>query len=454
MNNLIIPLGARCTEVHDESLYTGYAASKSEPKTAQEVSEIVKQCRARGEQITVSGSLTGLNGAAAPTGCHSMSTKKLKDMVYNRDNHTVLVGSGTTCREIEQFVLQQSNKTREFGVAPTEKTATIGGALSFGSTGLRSFRHGPVSSFVEEIEYCDAYGELKILSSDSLFQFIGSEGMLGVITRVTLHTIHRKPVVWGLMFFFPQESIATTFIDKIADSANLETLEFIDRACFELCEQYKPEMSALARIPVMPEGQVCGVLLELHAETEEDAESAAQTLMEEAESFLSDPDLAWAMVGDEVETLRAFRHAIAECINVEIAKQHEKDARIKKMLIDISWKQTNRNTIVEFYRKVLQTSGLRAFLYGHLGTFSLYAEIIPNSYEEYLKGLDLMDFCYKKAINSGNIAFAEFGIGKLNKHLFCQNAKVDELNQKLRIKRKYDPEGVFNPGNMIENVGR
>lgn len=454
MNNLIIPLGAKSTEFHDESLYTGYALSKSEPKTAQEVSEIVKQCIAGGEQITISGSLTGLNGAAVPSGCHSMSTRKLKEMVYNRGNDTVIVGSGVTFGEIEQFVLKQSHSTREFGVSPTEKTATIGGALSFGSTGLRSFKLGSIASFVESIEYCDAFGDLKTISSEALFHFVGSEGMLGVITQATLRTIQKKPVVWGLMFFFPQESLAVSFVDSITSCEGLETVEFIDKSCFDLCEHYKEDMSSLAAIPAMPEGQCCAVYLEIHAENESSAEESAQILMEKAELCQGNSDLAWAMVGDEVEKLRAFRHAIAECINIEIAKRHEKDARIKKMIIDISWKHTSRLAVLDFYRGVLEHAGLQALVYGHLGIFSLYVDIIPNSYDEYLKGMKLIDYCYKKAINSGNIAFSEFGIGKLNKQLFCKNAKVDELNQKLKIKRKYDPDGVFNPGNMIENVGR
>ena len=144
----------------DESLFTGYALSYSSPKNVEDVCEIVKYCSQNSITITPRGALTGINGAGTATYNHSMDFQKLNTITYCTEDDTLWAEAGATFAEIEDTVRKQSNLLREFPASPTEKSATIGGALSFNACGLRSYKYGSVADFVTEIEYCDANGVL------------------------------------------------------------------------------------------------------------------------------------------------------------------------------------------------------------------------------------------------------------------------------------------------------
>ena len=186
---LIHPL-SDSNSVRDESFFTGHPFSASSPETADEVRQVILCCAAHGITITPHGGLTGINGAGTATNNHSMNLQHLTGVSYRAKDNTLWALAGTTFSEIETSVRKESNMTREFPASPTEKSATIGGALSFGARGLRSYKYGSVSDFVTELEYCDCNGNLHLCSaSDSNFHdLLGSEGMLGIITGVRIRT--------------------------------------------------------------------------------------------------------------------------------------------------------------------------------------------------------------------------------------------------------------------------
>lgn len=453
MENLIKPYKAGSNEIHDESLYTDYANSYSTPKNKQEVSEIIRECKKIGEKITVCGSLTGLNGAAVPSQGHSLSTKKLKNMIFNEDDNTIEIESGCTFEEIENFITLKSKGKREFPVSPTEKTASIGGAISLNSSGLRSYRLGKVCEYIEKIEICNQDGNFTTYykKDDDFTNFIGSEGMLGIITSLKLKTIERQNAAWSIMFFFENDKESINFVDSIQDINSIEVIEYIDKKSFKLCEKYKSTMTSIESIPNIDNNYNCAIYVEIYEESDEKVEEIAEILMERAIENNSDPDVAWAMSQEEMIKLQTFRHAISECFNMEVAKYNNIDSRIKLLNIDIKWNSKSRIEILNYYNSIFQDSNLEYIIFGHIGEKSPYVNILTKTLEEYLLANKLVENCYKDAIIEENNIFSEFGIGKLKKDIFCNSQKIDILNGKMKAKQKYDPTYLFNPNNMFSN---
>ena len=249
-HDIILPVGGNQV-VHDESQFSGTAFSVSYPETVQDVSDIVRTCAQSGESITVHGSLTALNGAGVPLYGHCMDMQRLSQVTYDPQDQTVWAQAGASFQSIEQTVRRESHMTREFPASPTEKTATLGGGLSFHTAGLRSFRYGSVADHVLELEYCNNKGEIRRLTrgQDGFDLFLGSEGMCGVITGARLSTVPLLPHVWGLIFFFDDDDTAIDFAARAEGLDCVSVLEYMDSACFRLADEYRDSLSASRAFP-------------------------------------------------------------------------------------------------------------------------------------------------------------------------------------------------------------
>lgn len=440
--------------VRDESLFTGYALSVSSPKTVDDVRSIVRHCADNGITITPRGGLTGINGAGTATHNHSMNLRHLAGVVYQADDHTFWAQAGTTFSEIETAVRRESNMTREFPASPTEKSATIGGAVSFHTSGLRSYKYGGVSDFVAEIEYCDCNGELhrRGIADYGFPDLFGSEGMLAVITGVRLRTVPIPNVLWGLMFFFPDDACAAGFSDAITETENISVFELLDSNCFELLHEFRSQISSISRIPELPASGQAAIYLELENEREETLEETAEYLLELAAEYQGDPDNIWNVVGDEVETFRLLRHAVSECINLKIAAFHAQDPQIKKLSCSCSFPGKTRLELMRYYQNSLTQNQLYGVIFGHIGSGSPYVNILSRSADEYYKARTLIEKWSKEAFETGGQAFSECGIGKLYRDIFYRTAPIEILDKRIQLKQKWDPDGLFNPQNMYKKI--
>lgn len=449
-HDIILPVGGNQV-VHDESQFSGTAFSVSYPETLQDVSDIVRTCAQSGESITVHGSLTALNGAGVPLYGHCMDMQRLSQVTYDPQDQTVWAQAGASFQSIEQTVRRESHMTREFPASPTEKTATLGGGLSFHTAGLRSFRYGSVADHVLELEYCNNKGEIRRLArgQDGFDLFLGSEGMCGVITGARLSTVPLLPHVWGLIFFFDNDDTAMDFASRAEGLDCVSVLEYMDSACFRLADEYRDSLSALSGLPSAPDHHAA-IYLELESDQEESIEQAAEELLCAAEELGADPDKTWSASGDEVEQFRGLHHAITECVNMKIAQYHAEDSRVKRLAYPIRLTGEGRKAALQYYRHALADSGLDYLIFGHLCCRQvLTLNILSRSAQDYLRGKDLFTAWCAQDKKEGRYSMHRCGVGKLYRSLFCSTAPLDVLNKRIKSKQRFDPENRFNPGNMF-----
>ena len=111
---------------------------------------------------------------------------------YEPEDLTVTVGAGTTCADLDAVLAERG---QECPLDPRDATATVGGVIACGLSGLRRLRHGPLRDQVLEVRFVTADGRLvkgggptvkNVTGYDLPRLFVGSFGTLGVISQVTL----------------------------------------------------------------------------------------------------------------------------------------------------------------------------------------------------------------------------------------------------------------------------
>src|ERR1044071_2759384 len=217
-------------------------------KTSEQVAAILKLANQAKTSVVTRGSGTGLSGGSLPTtDCIVLCLVKMDKMLAaDRANLTLLPGPGAT-------TLQVGEAAGEAGLfyppdPGSMKISTIGGNVAEISGGLRGLKYGVTRNYVMGLEVVLPDGEVlwtgnkcvKDVAGYSLRDlFVGSEGTLGVITKVLLKLIPKPAAKKTLVATFAQmDQAAQTVSDIIAAQIIPCTLEFLDRTTIHCVEGY------------------------------------------------------------------------------------------------------------------------------------------------------------------------------------------------------------------------
>src|SRR3954454_16375333 len=215
--------------------------------TAQ-ISELLKWANRSRTAIVTRGSGTGLSGGSLPsTDCVVMCTVKMdKILELDRNNLTITVEPSVT-------TLQVADAATAAGLfyppdPGSMKISTIGGNVAENSGGLRGLKYGVTRNYVMGLEVVMPSGEImwtgnkcvKDVAGYSLKDlFIGSEGTLGVITRVLLRLIPKPAAKKTMVATFSQMDHAAESVSAIIAAQIIPcTLEFLDRTTIHCVEDY------------------------------------------------------------------------------------------------------------------------------------------------------------------------------------------------------------------------
>jgi glycolate oxidase len=215
---------------------------------AAQIGAILKLANERRTPVVTRGSGTGLSGGSLPSpGCIVLCTVKMdKVLEVDRANLTMLVEPGVTTITIaEEAVKAGLFYPPDPG---SMKISTIGGNVAENSGGLRGLKYGVTRNYVMGLEVVLPSGEVlwtgnkcvKDVAGYSLRDlFIGSEGTLGVITKVLLRLIPRPAAKKTMVATFNTlDSAAQTVSDIIAAQIIPCTLEFLDRTTIHCVEDF------------------------------------------------------------------------------------------------------------------------------------------------------------------------------------------------------------------------
>jgi D-lactate dehydrogenase (cytochrome) len=471
------------TYLHDESGLVGEAGSISFPESEAEIVAVVAEMRRAGTPITVQGGRTGLAGAAVPLRGHVLNLGRMNGIrrPRRRDDGTwtVTVGPGATLRELERALAGARVGSSLFWPPdPTESTATVGGVVSCAARGLTAMLYGNTREHVAALRVvsCDNAGDELTRDGGARWSdcglpafdlLAGGEGMFGVISELAL-TLRVKPrAVWGICFFFPDRQSVGAVADRLTElesgavslsapecatgpaGASIAAMEYLDRRSLTLVEERRAEVTTLRRLPAIPPSAVAMVYVELHGEEEDAVLALAERLMQIVAEGGGDPD-AWAFFTEaEIERLRAVRHAVPEAANLLVAQARQADPAIVTLGTDMSLPGLSFAAALDFYEADLWRAGLDACVFGPLVGNRLYVNILPRTLDEFVRGRRLVAGWAARAVALGGQAVGEHGVGKLKKSLLAARSGGSRWGELGRCKAALDPEGFWNPGNMV-----
>jgi len=399
--------------------------------------------------------------------------------------------------EKQQAVLSnflEESETFTFPVDPTEMSAWMGGIVACNASGAKTFKYGAVRDWVYRIRVVLANGDIldikrgDVISKDGKFVitlsnstevevtvprykmpktknaaglfakpdmdlidlFIGSEGILGVITLVELGLQKLPANIMTVMAFFPSEEDAVNFVYDIRSSESIVKMDFIEYFGPNAIEMIKEKASSAGiTVPAMKDDTTAIIFFEF-SYTEEQMEELIMALEMVLNKNNTSSESSWAGLDwTELEKMKTVRHFIPETVNGLIAQRKAEYHKVHKIGTDMAVPDEALRGYLKFYRSTLEEQGMEYVIFGHIGNNHLHVNMIPRNNEEVDQGMNNYMTFAKRAVELGGTVAAEHGIGKLKRAFLEVMYGASGISEMQAVKLALDPKWIINRGNMI-----
>src|SRR6266404_5105137 len=429
--------------------FDGTAALKQMPgcvmfaKTSLQVAEILKLANQTKTAVVTRGSGTGLSGGSLPSpDCIVLCTVKMDRILeLDRENLTMLVEPGVTTLQIADAA---AGAGLFYPPDPgSMKISTIGGNVAENSGGLRGLKYGVTRNYVMGLEVVLPNGEVMWLGNKCVKDvagyslkdvFIGSEGTLGVITKVLLRLIPRPAAKRTMVATFAQMDQAAEAVSAIIAAQIIPcTLEFLDRTTIHCVEDY-----AKIGLPLDCEALL---LMETDGHPAVVAEEAARM-----EKICRERGcLELRIAKDDVEAARlasARRSAFSALARVAPTT----------ILEDATVPRSELARMIRFVEATAKKYRLRIGTFGHMGDGNLHPTFLTDerNKEEMHRVEQAFREIFEEAIRLGGTITGEHGIGVAKKSFLPKFAGEAQMRVMRELRRVLDPNGILNPGKMFD----
>lgn len=413
-------------------------------KSAEEVSAILKYANEQTIPVTPRGQGTGLVGSSVAL-CGGIMLDLCgmnRFLELDEVNMTLTLEPGVLLMEVSKYV--EAHKLF-YPPDPGEKTATIGGNVNTNAGGMRAVKYGVTRDYIRGMEVVLPSGKVielggKIVKNSSGYNlkdlFVGSEGTLGVITKLTLRLLPLPQYKISLLVPFPDLDSAISAVPHVIRTSSVPTaVEFMEREVILAAEEFLnrkfPDNSADAYLLLTFDGM---------SETEIDLayQAVANRCLE-----LGAKDVFISNTDERNESIWSARGAFLEAIKASTTEMDECDVVVP------------RSHVAEFIRfasSLQKKHGVRIRSFGHAGDGNLHIYALRDalSEEQWKKTLAaVFKDLYDTAKTFGGQVSGEHGIGFAKKPYLADSLSPEVLALMQGIKRVFDPKGILNPGKIV-----
>lgn len=429
--------------------FDGTAALKQLPgcvvfvHSSEEIAELLKLANQTKTPVVTRGSGTGLSGGSLPSpDCIVLCTVKMDQILeVDEKNLTLLTEPGVTTLKI-------SGAAEKVGLfyppdPGSMKISTIGGNVAENSGGLRGLKYGVTRNYVMGMEVVLPSGEVmwmgnkcvKDVAGYSLKDlFVGSEGTLGVITKILLRLIPLPPAKQTMVATFDEMDRAAEAVSAIIAAKIIPcTLEFLDRTTIHCVEDF-------AKI---------GLPLDCEALLLMETDGHPAVVKEEAE------EMERICREQRCQELRIAKNA-AEGVKLASARRSAFSALARMapttILEDATVPRSELATMIRFVDKVAKKYELKIGTFGHMGDGNLHPTFLTDerNKDEMHRVEEAFKEIFDEAIRLGGTITGEHGVGLAKKDFlpgFLGDVQIDVLR---KLRGVLDPNGILNPGKMVE----
>ncbi len=429
--------------------FDGTAAMKEMPGSVvfavstEQISAVLKLANDTETPVVTRGSGTGLSGGSVPAAdCIVLCTVKMGAILeVDAANLTMTVEPGVTTIQIAEA----AEKAGLFYPPDpgSMKISTIGGNVAENSGGLRGLKYGVTRNYVMGMEVVLPDGEVMRLGNKCVKDvagfslkdvMIGSEGTLGVITKVLLRLIP-KPAAKKTMVatFDAMDAAAQTVSDIIAAQIIPCTLEFLDRTTIHCVEDF-----AKVGLPLDCEALL---LMETDGHPAAVAEEAAK--MEELAKANGAKEVRVAKDDAEATQLATARRSAFSAL-----------ARLAPTIIleDATVPRSELAHMIRFVAEVAKKYELKIGTFGHMGDGNLHPTFLTDERNEaeIHRVHEAFKEIFDEAIRLGGTITGEHGIGLAKKEFLPKFAGAAQMRVMRELRKALDPKGILNPGKMFD----
>ncbi|MGY0576129.1 FAD-binding oxidoreductase [Bradyrhizobium sp. RDM12] len=417
------------------------------PRTTEEVSALLRLCHRQKVPVTTQGGMTGMVRGALPNANEVVLSMELMNEVEEVDilSGVAIAQAGATLQKVQERL------DRAGYMFPLDLSArgscTIGGNISTNAGGNRVIRYGMTRDLILGLEVVTADGTVlqglrKYIKNNTGIDlkqlFIGSEGILGVVTRAALR-IYPAP---------KERQVALCALPSFAQVISILQMARKhlrgELTAFEVMwnEYYRLTVERVKGVTgPLPSHHPFYVLIEASGDDAEHIHAYLVTLLETAmrENIILDATLStsiasaaaiWRVRDSSMELVRSFPHAARISLDISLAVDRM-DEYVKAIGARI----------------VAIDPGAFTIVYGHAGDgnlhVSLHHEHTPDRRE------DLKKLAYEITSEFGGSISAEHGIGIVNRRYLKMTRTRQEIETMRKLKRVLDPNNILNPGRIF-----
>ena len=416
------------------------------PETTQQVAEVLRYCHDEGIKVVPRGAGTSLSGGALPLGDGVLlgmaKFNRIREIDF--ENRVVVVEPGVTNLAVTNAVADAG-----FYYAPdpsSQIACTIGGNVAENSGGVHCLKYGMTTNNLLGCEIVLITGEVLNIGGkhldapgyDLLGLITGSEGLLGVVTEVTVRILKRPETARALLVGFPSSEDAGECVSRIIGAGIIPGgMEIMDGPAIAAVEQF-----VHAGYPLDVEALL---IVELDGPPAE-----VDHLIERVEKIARDCHATSCKASRSEEERLLFwagRKAAFPAVGRISPDYYCMDGTIPRAQLPL---------VLKRMKEMSAKYGLRVANVFHAGDGNLHPLIlydanIPGELEKTEEfGAEILKLC----VEVGGVITGEHGVGVEKRDLMPTMFSEIDLNQQQRVKCAFDAKGLLNPGKVFPQLHR
>ena len=416
------------------------------PETTEQVSHVLRYCHGEGIKVVPRGAGTSLSGGALPLadGVLLGMAKFNRILEIDFENRVAVVEPGVTNLAVSDAVAHAG-----FYYAPdpsSQIACTIGGNVAENSGGVHCLKYGMTTNNVLGCEIVLVTGEVLRLGGkhldasgyDLLGLINGSEGLLGVVTEVTVRILKKPETARAMLIGFPSSEDAGECVSRIIGSGIIPGgMEIMDGPAIAAVEEfvhagYPLDVEALLIVELDGPPAEVDHLIERVEKIARDCRSASCKASRSEEERL----LFWA-----------GRKAAFPAVGRISPDYYCMDGTIPRAQLPL---------VLKRMKEMSAKYGLRVANVFHAGDGNLHPLILydanqPGELEKTEKfGAEILKLC----VEVGGVLTGEHGVGVEKRDLMYTMFSETDLNQQQRVKCSFDGKGLLNPGKVFPQLHR
>ena len=409
-----------------------------------DVVAVMKFANERGIPVTTRGAGVGYVGGCVPVeGGIALSVARMKSVVeIMPEDGVVVTQPGVILKDLQDAVSEIGWYYPPDPASLNE--CSIGGNLATNAGGPRCLKYGVTKNYVLGLEVVLASGEILHVGGrchknktgfDLLHLFVGSEGMLGVITEATLRIIPHPQTRAMLTATFPEFVDAAGAVQAILNSGHLPSaLEITDEFTLKAARAYLGEGSlrpGKAHLIVEIDGRAKAVASELK-ELEEVLNKVGALSCE----FHADEEACekvWQLRRDFSYSLRA--------------------TGLTKLNEDIVVPRSKLVELAAFAAGLEKKTGISVACFGHAGDGNIHTNLMVEDYDDpgvRAKADAALNVLFTWVLENGGVITGEHGVGLAKKPWIKGALGEVAFAAHHTVKNAFDPEGILNPGKFLD----